>query len=163
MKVFMRKRLAFYIVYLISLAVSGQNATIFGASEEYANQTISVYQYSDYFTKNEELIGSFKTDAMGNFSFSFNCSATREIYMYLGIYKAFLFVSPDKEYEIAMPPRQENTLAEELNPYFEPVVISLGVINSVSDHDVNILILSFNSIYENFLSEIGRASCRERV
>ncbi len=153
MKVFMRKRLAFYIAFLFSLAVSGQTATIMGASEEYANQTISVYQYSDYFTKNEELIGSFKTDAMGNFSFSFDCSTTREIYMYLGVYKAFLFVSPDKEYEIAMPPRQEKTLAEELNPYFEPVDISLGVINSVSDHDVNILILSFNSIYENFLNE----------
>ena len=149
----MRRRLAFYIVFLLSLVATAQTATISGASEEYANQTISVYQYSDYFTKNEELIGSFRTDAMGNYTYTFNCSNTREIYMYLGIYKAFLFVSPNKEYEIAMPPRQEKTLAEELNPYFEPVDISLGVINSLSDHDVNILILSFNSLYENFLSE----------
>lgn len=148
----MRKILAIYFLLSLSFLTFAQTTTISGCSEEYANQTISVYQYSDYFTKNEELIGSFKTDVMGNFTFTFDCKTTREIYMYLGVYKAFLFVSPNKEYQLAMPPYEEKTLAEELNPYFEPTDISLGVINSSPD-DINILILSFNSLYENFLSD----------
>lgn len=151
----MRKFVALYISLLFPFIVSSQTATIIGCNEEYANQTISVYQYSDYFTKNEELIGNFTTDASGYFSFSFECKTTREIYMYLGVYKAFLFVSPGKEYELAMPPYQEKSLAEELNPYYEPIDISLGVINSAPD-DINILILSFNSVFETFLSEKGQ-------
>ena len=110
----MRKVLALYISILISIVGAAQTATIIGCSEEYANQTISVYQYGDYFTKNEELIGTFTTDETGYFSFTFNCETTREIYMYLGVYKAFLFVSPNSEYELAMPPYEEKTLAEEL-------------------------------------------------
>ncbi len=152
----MRKSIIILIAFFISYTVYSQTATIIGCNEEYANQTISVYQYSDYFTKNEEQIGTFTTDASGYFSFTFDCKTTREIYMYLGIYKAFLFVSPGKEYELAMPPYQEKTLAEELNPYYEPSDISLGVINSESERDINILILSFNSIYENFLNEHGQ-------
>lgn len=112
----MRKILAIYLTLFLSFEIFAQTVTINGSSEEYANQTISVYQYSDYFTKNEELIGSFTTDALGRFSYTFDCKTTREIYMYLGIYKAFLFVSPEKEYEIAMPPYEEKTLAQELNP-----------------------------------------------
>ena len=150
----MRTFIAIITTLLISFVASAQTATIIGCSEEYANQTISVYQYSDYFTKNEELLGTFTTDATGYFSFTFECTTTREIYLYLGIYKAFLFVSPNKEYELAMPPYREKTLAEELNPYYEPTDISLGVINSDPD-DINILILSFNSVFETFLSEKG--------
>ena len=63
-------------------------------------------------------------------------------------------MSPNKEYELAMPPYREKTLAEELNPYYEPTDISLGVINSDPD-DINILILSFNSVFETFLNEKG--------
>lgn len=148
----MRKILAIYLTLFLSFEIFAQTVTINGSSEEYANQTISVYQYSDYFTKNEELIGSFTTDALGRFSYTFDCKTTREIYMYLGIYKAFLFVSPEKEYEIAMPPYEEKTLAQELNPYYEPTDISLGVINS-DPNDINILLLSFNSLYETFLSD----------
>lgn len=153
LKFTMRKFLALYSLIIISFAGFCQQATIIGCSEEYANQTISVYQYSDYLTKTEELVGTFTTDATGYFSFSFDCPTTREIYMYLGIYRAFLFVSPDKEYELAMPPYEEKTLAQELNPYYEPTDISLGIINSLSDRDINILILSFNSVFETFTAE----------
>ncbi|MCQ2959833.1 MAG: TlpA family protein disulfide reductase [Bacteroidales bacterium] len=152
----MRKVIAFFSILFAAFIAHAQKATIIGCNEEYANQTISVYQYSDYFTKNEELIGTFTTDGTGYFSFTFDCTTTREIYMYLGIYKAFLFVSPGSEYELAMPPYQEKTLAEELNPYYEPTDISLGVINSLSERDINILILSFNSVFETFLSEHGQ-------
>ncbi len=151
----MRKGIVFCLALLVSLCGFSQTATIIGCSDEYANQTISVYQYSDYLTKTEELIGTFTTDETGFFSFTFDCPTTREIYMYLGIYKAFLFASPNKEYELAMPPFREKTLAEELNPYYEPTDISLGVINSESARDINILLLSFNSVFENFLSEKG--------
>lgn len=152
----MRKQLALCVAIFISVLGFAQKATIIGCSEEYANQTISVYQYSDYLTKTEELVGTFTTDATGYFSFTFDCETTREIYMYLGIYKAFVFVSPNKEYELAMPPYEEKTLAQELNPYYQPTDISLGVINSESQNDINILTLSFNSVYETFLSEKGQ-------
>lgn len=126
--------------------------TIHACDKEYANKRIDVYKYSDYFTKIEEKIGSFHVDSTGCFSFSFPLSTTQEIFMYLGIYKVFLFAEPNMTYELAMPPYDEKTLAEELDPYFVPQELSFGVKNNEDPHEINMLILSFNAIYESFVS-----------
>lgn len=129
-----------------------QTTTIKGCDKEYANSTIDVYQYSDYFTKIEEKVGSFSTDSSGCFSFTFPCTEIHEIFMYLGIYKVFLYVKPGEEYELAMPPFEPKTLAEEFNPYFTPQEISFGVKNNTDEHELNMLTLSFNAIFESFVS-----------
>ncbi|HON52756.1 MAG TPA: redoxin domain-containing protein [Bacteroidales bacterium] len=131
---------------------SQDTTTIFACDREYANMHIDVYKYSDYFTKIEEKVGSFNVDSLGCFTFSFPNNTTQEIFMYLGIYKVFLFAEPGMTYELAMPPFEEKTLAEELNPYFVPQDLSFGVKNNLDPHEINMLILSFNAIYESFVS-----------
>ena len=132
--------------------LNAHQTTIKGCDKEYSNKKIDVYTYSDYFTKMEEKIGSFSIDSSGCFSFTFPNDEIHEIFMYIGIYKAFLFVKPDMEYELAMPPFEEKSLAEELNPYFVPQDISFGVKNNPDPHELNMLILSFNAIYESFIN-----------
>ncbi len=142
----------YYNVYGKSTDTLTQTCTITGVALEYAHMNISVFQYSDYFTFTEEKIGTFNVDSIGEFSFSFPLTQTQEIFMYLGIYKCFLFAEPNSTHEIILPPLVQKTLAEELNPFYSPEDISLGVKNPQA-HDLNMQIFMFNHIYESFLHE----------
>jgi hypothetical protein len=150
----MNKRIYFFIALLITIcnpsSIFSQQTTIKGCAKEYANKKIDIYRYADYLTKNEEKIGTFSVDSVGNFNYSFNCHTTHEIYMYLGIYKAFMFVQPNKEFELVMPPFEEKTLEDGLSPFYEPTDISIGIINNPDPHELNMLILSYNAIYDSF-------------
>jgi len=147
------KRIFFVtICVLFSINLFAQTTTIKGCDKEYANKQIDIYQYTDYFTKLEEKIGSYTIDSVGCFSYTFECKQIHEIFMYIGVYKVFLYVKPNLEYELAMPPFEEKSPSDELNPYFVPQEISFGVINNSDLHELNMLTLSFNAIFESFVS-----------
>ncbi|MCL2329049.1 MAG: redoxin domain-containing protein [Bacteroidetes bacterium] len=124
--------------------------TIQGTAPDYANQTIIVYTYSDYFTKLEEKLTSFTVDAQGNFSASFPCAAVNEIFMYLGVYKCFVYAVPNKKMELLLPPLIEKDLIDEFNPYFKHEDLSIGVLND-SDGGLNELLLDFTSEFSTFV------------
>ncbi|MDR1761704.1 MAG: redoxin domain-containing protein [Bacteroidales bacterium] len=124
--------------------------TIQGNAADCANQTITVYAYSDYFSKLEEKITSFKVDAQGNFSASFPCADVREIFMYLGVYKCFVYAVPGKTIELMMPQRIEKDLADEFNPYFHYEDLSIGVLND-SDGGLNEHLLDFTTQFSTFV------------
>lgn len=124
--------------------------TIYGTAPDYANQTVTVYSYSDYFTKLEEKLTSFTVDETGNFSVSFPCDDVREIFMYLGVYKCFVYAVPNKTMELLLPPRIEKDLADEFNPYFKYEDLSIGILNN-SDDGLNELMLDFTSEFSTFV------------
>lgn len=125
-------------------------STIMGNAPEYANTEVTLYKYHDYFTKKEVNIGRFTIDSLGEFSWTFPQPHTQEVFMYLGVYKCFLFAEPHAVHDIILPPRQDKTLVEELNPFFVPEDLSLGIKNPEAD-DLNMLIFKFNHMYETFL------------
>jgi len=139
-------------LYAKQLDTLVQTSTIKGEALEYANMDIRVYRYTDYITFTEMQIGTFHVDSTGFFSFSFPLQYTQEVFMYVGIYKCFLFAEPDSTHEIIMPPRIDKTLVEELNPFFSPEDLSLGIKNPEA-HDLNMQIFTFNHLYESFLHE----------
>ncbi|MDR0941261.1 MAG: redoxin domain-containing protein [Bacteroidales bacterium] len=146
------------IIALCCIALLGASAnyaqnsvcSIYGTAPDYANQTITVYAYSDYFTKLEEKLTSFTVDETGHFSASFPCNTVREIFMYLGVYKCFAYAVPGKNMELLLPPRIEKDLADEFNPYFKHEDLSIGVLND-SDGGLNELMLDFTGEYSTFV------------
>jgi len=154
-----------YIIHIITCLLFAFNANaqndsivdtlsqtrFFGESIEYANEDVTVYKYTDYFTKSEQIVGTFHIDSSGTFDYTFPIDQTQEIYMYLGIYQCFLFVEPDSSYHILLPPRQDRTLAHELNPYFQHESLSLGIVDP-SANDLNMLLFEFNSQFETFIT-----------
>lgn len=123
---------------------------LFGTAPEYANQSIVLYSYSDYFTKMEVKLTTFTVDSTGNFSVSFPCNAVSEVFMFLGVYKCFVYAVPNKNIELLMPARIEKSLADEINPYFKHEDLSIGVLNN-SDDGLNELMLSFVSEFSTFV------------
>jgi peroxiredoxin len=141
-----------YLFLVLTYSVNALPVHIFGNSVDYAGMKINVYKYSDLITHLEQEIATIHIDDSGNFSTNINIDFTQEICMYLGLFKTYMFVEPGKEYEIALPPRQDKTMEEELNPFFEEEKISLGIKNADST-ELNYLIFNFNIEYESFIQE----------
>ncbi|MFQ3579643.1 MAG: hypothetical protein SNJ71_05850, partial [Bacteroidales bacterium] len=125
---------------------------IYGNNIEYRNRTITIYCFSDYLTKQEDSLTSFTIDSTGSFRCMIPINETKEIFMYLGIYKGFLYIEPTKTYELVFPPKKEKEMADILNPYFEPEEISIGIRNA-NENELNYMIAMFNQEYETFIAK----------
>lgn len=152
----MKHCLAIYMVLLITLLGVQQGfcaqATIFGTAAEYKNEKLIFYRYTDYITKTEVQVGSTTIEADGTFTLSVEFDKTCEVFCYLGKFKAFIFVEPSASYSVALPPRIEKTMADELNPFFMPEELSIGILNT-SPTELNYVISDFNNLYETFVDE----------
>jgi hypothetical protein len=102
--------------------VSGKNA-------DYAGDSLKLYRYSDLLTRTEELVAACKPDLEGNFSFKINITGTYWVHLELGIYRGSLLIEEGKSYQIVLPPLTKKSQAQQLNPFFKPIDLSLGIIN----------------------------------
>lgn len=139
-----------FFMYLVLTETSA--ITIKGTAEDYANQRITFLTYSDYITKSEIPLCSTQADSLGNFECSFELNEIREVFTYLGIYRCYLFAEPGKTYQIILPTKIEKNTQDALNPYFEPVLIPLGIKNAARN-DINILIKMFNDSYNAYYNK----------
>ncbi len=136
----------------VSAVSTSQNVVIYGNAPSYANREIVFNSYCDQVSSEEQEIGRCMADSSGNFKVSFNTDNITFIFSHLGVYKAFLYVKPDKEYEIILPERADRTPEELLNPYFTESRIQLGIANIGTD-DLNFLIRIFNDAYTPFYNK----------
>lgn len=134
------------ILWIIPVTIFAQKVVIQGNAPEYAGTTISFLTYDDQITYTEKTLGRCKVDSSGNFSTSFQLKETSYVFSHLGAYEAFLFVEPDRTYEILLPEPKQKTSADELNPYFSPILYHLGIENS-SESELNYQLAFFNEVY----------------
>jgi peroxiredoxin len=131
---------------------SSQNVILHGNAPSYANSEIVFKRYTDLITKMEEDIGKCLVDDKGDFKITFNVGRITFVFAHLGIYKAFLYVEPNKSYEIILPERTDKIPEEELNPYFIESRIQLGIAN-VKEGDLNFAIRMFNDAYTPYYNK----------
>lgn len=106
-----------------------EKTVISGKHADYAGDSLTFYTYSDWLTRTEEKIAKVKVDAEGNFRFEPDQKGVFMIYTELGIYRGSLLVEAGKSYSIILPPLSKKTTAQQLNPFFQPIEIILGVSN----------------------------------
>lgn len=94
----------------------------------------------------EKVVGTALVDSAGRFSLTFDTKNTLFVFSYLGVYKVHLYAEPGMQYEIILPPRQEKSPADMLNPYFSPVIVHLGTTQQ-DKSELNTLIRMFNDAY----------------
>lgn len=131
---------------LFSIHLMAGKVVLKGLVPDYANQKLDFLAYSDQITLTEKIICSATVDSTGKFECSFDTDQTIYVFIYTGIYEAFLFAEPDHEYILLFPELTQKSTADKLNPYFEPVLYHLGVENS-SDNELNYLIAWFTHEY----------------
>jgi peroxiredoxin len=130
---------------------------ITGVSEDYSGETIKLMKYSDLITFTEEELSSAIVDETGKFEFNFTLKETTSVFIYLGIFKGFIVIEPEKSYEIKIPERNVKSVQDYLNPYFKEQEFYFTILND-SNVELNANLLKFDSLYNRALLEIFKNS-----
>jgi len=126
--------------------VDAQQTVIAGNAPSYANSQLVFMHTADLITQGEEVVGTCPVLGNGNFSIEVLLKTTERLYVHLGIYSGYFLAEPGKTYQIVLPEYTEKSPEEQLNPYFEPVELHLGLTN-FNQNDLNMLTVMFDDAY----------------
>jgi peroxiredoxin len=140
------------ILFVLPLTVFAQKVVLKGTIPEYSGKTLTFLTFSDQVTYTEKELCSSVVGSDGTFSCSFDVNVPTYIFLHLGVYEAFIFVQPGTEYDLLFPELKEKTMADKLNPYFEPIQYHLGITNS-SEKELNYQLAFFDAIYSKMLDK----------
>ena len=142
----------FAAVAFTSPAAKDTTVLLEGRAPSYAQSTITFYQYSDYISQDTSRLCQVTVDQQGSFSCSFPLEHTIKAFTDLGPYKGFVFLEPGKQYQLSLPPREEKTQAQKLNPFFEGIPVHIGIKNT-TPNELNYKINQFSSLYNRIVNE----------
>ncbi|MFC2096312.1 TlpA family protein disulfide reductase [Bacteroidota bacterium] len=148
----MLKNKLLLILFVLPLSIYAQSVTLKGNAPEYAGTTFTFLTFAEQVTYTEKELGSCLVQENGDFSCTFETEETLYVFLYLGTYEAFIFIEPNKEYELLLPEVKEKKLSDKLNPYFKPQQYHIGVENS-SDTELNFQLAYFDAIYSIMLED----------
>ncbi len=146
-----------FLIFLFGLrTTAGQEATVYGKSPEYKGEELIFYTYADYITETEIEIGRCRVQPDGQFKSQLKVLETTFVFCHLGIYRIYFFAEPTKRYELSLPPREDKTEAQRLNPFFRETDLQVGILN-INLNDINYLInafdLRFNQDFDKIVQE----------
>ena len=124
----------------------GSDVLITGCDTGYAGVVLEFYCFDNPFTTERTTIGTVRPGDDGCFSLRMETNATRQIFVDIGIYRAFFYAEPGKEYRLALPPYVRKKTEDAMNPYFRPSLLHMGVIDS-EQNDLNRKIMEFEERY----------------
>lgn len=145
-----------FLVLILSLtsiyACLAENVRIYGTNTSYAGSKIEIKHHTNVFTYSEKTITEFEVLADGSFSINLDVNEVTLVFLPLGVYKAYLYLEPNKEYEIKLPPKKDLSPVQKLNPFFEKEELLIGVANA-DQKDINILIRKLDDKIDSFINQ----------
>lgn len=144
-----------YVILILTLIANiclASKVVIEGYAPEYAGKELSIYTYKDFITLEEKELVTQRVEWNGDFKISFHIDETMYCFMYLGIFKAYIYLEPGKSYYVKLPPDKPKTTAQKLNPYFEYNEVYL-VIQTPEDELLNKSISKLENTYGKYLTD----------
>lgn len=153
--------LALLLVLGAGLRVAAQtgNVVLQGREPDYAGVVLTFTQKLDYISDTDQPLTSVTVGSDGQFEARFGIIEPTLITLELGVYSCLLFVEPGQKLRIGLPPRLDQTEAERLNPFFEPVEVRLRPVGEDS-LSVNAYISRFDRNFERCVDSVMRAMQR---
>lgn len=96
-----------------------------GSAPDYAGCPLVARVKDDYITDHYEVVGADTVAPSGDFRLVLSIDGPRLVSFQLGVYLCYLFIEPGENFRVGLPPRQDLSEAERLNPYFEPIELQL--------------------------------------
>ena len=133
--------LIFFLFFSIQL---NSQVIITGIASSYAGDELKLCKISDRITYKPEILATSTVDSSGNFKFEFKALATEQVYIDLPTLKAYIFVEPNKQYDVRIPRKFEMTDEQFLDPFFSKDYIPARI-TKAPENDINLLIIKYNS------------------
>ncbi len=141
------------MLMVISLGLNAQVVTVFGNAKSYSGDTLSIYTFDNYITKNKKSIAKSLVDNQGNFKFKINIEKTCETFIDLDVFEGILFIEPSKNYNVILPIKTKKDDEDKVNPYFKQIQFYVKQIPPQAD-TLNYAIAKFEKAYNTQLIDI---------
>ncbi len=134
---------------LCAITTSAQVVRLHGTATQYAGLNINLETNADYITHLSRTLVTILIDDNGNFDESFNIDRITYAYFNIGAIRAGIYLSPDADYEIVMPPYIPKADADRFNPFFIPEEVELGIVSNNNNHNLNESLRNYNSAFDD--------------
>ena len=140
--------LLFLILTLVSpyISLAQDTVNISGNAPEYSGYQVNLYRYADAVSRNKILVNSFKIGVDGSFESTFNLNTTTYCFAEFDIYRASIYLSPGKSYQLIFPPVKKVPEAQKRSQFFKAEEISFALKNT-SPSELNRQIQEFELAY----------------
>lgn len=141
-------RFNFLVIAFLLIVSCGfsQSVTVFGVDSVYSGTELEFKAYSNGITNNESLLGTVVCDSLGSFKCQFNISETSEVFFRAGKFEVYFVATPDKEYNLLLPPLAKLSEQDKMNPFFVYNRVFARFVNT-EDYDLNSAINKFDYRY----------------
>jgi len=146
------RALLWFAGVICSVDLTFCEATVYGKSLDWANKELTFCLYKELITNSEEILASVTIQEDGTFELKIPVKETEYVFAHLGIFKIYFYAVPGEKYELVLPPFQEKSATDLLNPYFEELTMQVGIVD-IAENDLNLLIRMFDDAYEPFLQQ----------
>ena len=107
-----KKNILIISFLILSISCFSETVKIYGNAPSYSGDQLTFFFISNYITNSEIHASSCVVSDTGNFSCKINTNNTKLIFVYLGIYKCYLYIEPGKDYEVILPEKEEKNVQE---------------------------------------------------
>jgi peroxiredoxin len=146
-------KLLFTIIgIVVHLMVYSGECHVFGRDISYAGTELDFYVYSDPITQTPVLIGTCSVRSDGTFKGLLSIDKTNYVFTEIGSYHLYFYAEPNQNYQLVLPEYKKQNEADEVNPFWEPEYIHLGI-KGMEKYDLNYLILDFDYYFNRYLDE----------
>jgi peroxiredoxin len=121
-------------------------SVLYGTAKDYAGSELIFYRYLDRITFMKEEIFRLQIDTAGDFRTEIDVEEVIYVFGEFGVYHAYFYLEPDKDYELLIPPFAEMEAKDIFNPFFAPERVQIGIKN-MQKSDLNYLIMDFDYYY----------------
>jgi thiol-disulfide isomerase/thioredoxin len=146
------KKIFFISLILTNLNLNAQTL-ITGKASSYAGDTIKIYTLNDFITLTPKFVANLIVKSNGKFSLYLKTKSTQRIYFELPQVEAFLYIEPNKKYNIRLPKKTKLTIEQKLNPYFRKDAVPAYIVN-LDSNDINYKIALFNKYLSNIQTKL---------
>ena len=128
------------LFHCASLMAFAQTICIQGVAPDYAGANLRFCTYSDYITYTEDNLVQCIVDSSGKFSGAGYLAHEGMAFARAGIYFIYFYAVPNGTYTLYLPPYEEKSFADSLNPFYKELPIHAGV-RTTAEGDINRLML----------------------
>lgn len=147
----MKNKLAIILV-LVTVSFFSKASTVINGEtfKPFKGKTVNLIQYTDYVTKQYDIIESTTIDSNGKFEFDIDLQETQEAIIQIEYLIGIIYLDPNQKYTIYFPPKSEDgtykLTRNNVNIVFK----------TIPENDINGLILEFDRYYDQFLIDNKR-------